>query len=65
MQKIFPALTACYHWATYHPEAIPYGLFMLGLSQFRVGDGLLILVGVAAIAGGIKGLIKPPKESGL
>jgi hypothetical protein len=60
MHRIPPALLACYHWGTYHPEAAAYGLFMIGLAQFRVGDGLLMFAGLAAIAGGLRGIVKPP-----
>ena len=63
MTRIPPALFACYHWSTYHPEAVAYGLFMVGMAQFRIGDGLLMLAGIAAIAGGLRGIIKPPKET--
>jgi len=62
MKKLTLALAACYHWSLYHPEAVAYGLFLFGLSQFRVGDGLLILIGASAIAGGLRGIVYPPKE---
>ena len=60
MSRIPAALAACYAWSSNHPEAIPYGMVLIAAAQFRAGDGLMVLVGVAAIAGGVRSIFRKP-----
>jgi hypothetical protein len=58
MTRIPAAIAACYQWSSHHPEAIPYGMVLIAAAQFRAGDGLMILVGAAAIAGGVRSIFR-------
>lgn len=56
--KIMPvinALIACYRWSLTRPQSIGYGFVLIGMSQFRFGDALMLMAGVVAVVGGTIG----------
>lgn len=55
MIRIIASLITCYHWSLTRPQAIGYGIILVIAAQFRVGDALLLTVGIVAIAGGLVG----------
>jgi hypothetical protein len=66
IMPIYSALVAAFQWSRCHPQAIGYGAFLIVMAQFRVGDLIMMAVGIVAVIGGILAaweFVNSPKKS--